>query len=223
MLLPLWLHAAALWHHAVWIHIVTSHNAWMGDEYSLQNMNRPRAIHKHNPHPLETMGHVIKCMVQTSRKIWFHATTLNWDIHQYKIIFRDAHVIRSDLNKISTCIYILKKLCKTHMSHMKVQPSCNFNHSGADLSAHLANIMAADVLAPWIAKLSAAMVLIMYMGQTGHWHISCTAGIAWLCTLGLLVHSNSERHIKFSIFFPILHRRAHKIVAICGKGHIDTK
>ena len=45
MLLPLWLHAAALWHHAVWIHIVTSHNAWMGYEYSLQNLNGPRAIH----------------------------------------------------------------------------------------------------------------------------------------------------------------------------------
>ena len=58
MLLPLWLHVAALWRHAVWIRIVTSHNAWMGYEYSLQNLNRPRAIHKHNPHPLETMGHV---------------------------------------------------------------------------------------------------------------------------------------------------------------------
>ena len=56
MLLPLWLHAAALWRHVVWIRIVTSHNAWMGYEYSLQNLNRPRAIHKDNPHPLETMG-----------------------------------------------------------------------------------------------------------------------------------------------------------------------
>ena len=58
MLLPLWLHAAALWRHAVWIRIVTSHNAWKGYEYSLQNLNRPRAIHKHNPHPLKTMGRV---------------------------------------------------------------------------------------------------------------------------------------------------------------------
>ena len=58
MLLPLWLHAAALWRHAVWIRIVTPHNAWMGYEYSLQNLNRPRAIHKHNPHPLETTGRV---------------------------------------------------------------------------------------------------------------------------------------------------------------------
>ena len=58
MLLPLWLNAAALWRHAVWIRIVTSHNAWMGYEYSLQNLNHPRAIHKHDPHPLETMGHV---------------------------------------------------------------------------------------------------------------------------------------------------------------------
>ena len=41
MLLPLWLHAA-LWRHAVWIRIVRSHNSWMGYEYSLQNMNRPR-------------------------------------------------------------------------------------------------------------------------------------------------------------------------------------
>ena len=57
-LLPLWLHAAALWRHAVCIRIVTSHNAWMGYEYSLQNLNCPRAIHKHNPQPLETMGRV---------------------------------------------------------------------------------------------------------------------------------------------------------------------
>ena len=57
-LLQLWQHASALWHHAAWIRIVTSHNAWMGYEYSLQNMNRPRAIHKHDPHPLETMGRV---------------------------------------------------------------------------------------------------------------------------------------------------------------------
>ena len=56
--LQLWQHASALWRHAVWICIVTSHNAWMGYEYSLQNMNRPRAIHKHDPHPLETMGRV---------------------------------------------------------------------------------------------------------------------------------------------------------------------
>ena len=34
MLLPLWLNAVALWRHAVWIRIVTSHNAWMGYEYS---------------------------------------------------------------------------------------------------------------------------------------------------------------------------------------------
>ena len=56
--LLLWQHASALWRHAVWIRIVTSHNLWMGYEYSLQNMNRPRAIHKHDPHPLETMGRV---------------------------------------------------------------------------------------------------------------------------------------------------------------------
>ena len=58
MLLPLWLHVAALWRHAVWIRIVTLHNAWMGYEYSLQNLNRPRAIHNNNLHPLETMGRV---------------------------------------------------------------------------------------------------------------------------------------------------------------------
>ena len=39
-LLRLWQHASALWRHAVWIRIVTSHNAWMGYEYSLPNMNR---------------------------------------------------------------------------------------------------------------------------------------------------------------------------------------
>ena len=38
LLLPLWLHAAALWCHTVWIRIVTSHNVWMGNEYSLQNL-----------------------------------------------------------------------------------------------------------------------------------------------------------------------------------------
>ena len=38
-LLPLWLHVAALRRHAVWMRIVTSHNAWMGYEYSLQNLN----------------------------------------------------------------------------------------------------------------------------------------------------------------------------------------
>ena len=58
MLSPLWLHAAALWRDAVLICIVASHNAWMGYEYSLQNLNHPRAIHKHNPHPLKTMGRV---------------------------------------------------------------------------------------------------------------------------------------------------------------------
>ena len=58
MLLPLWLHAWALWRHTVWIRIVTSHNAWMGYEYSTQNLNRPRAIHKHDPHPLDTIGRV---------------------------------------------------------------------------------------------------------------------------------------------------------------------
>ena len=57
-LLQLWQHALAFRRHTVWIRIVTSYNAWMGYEYSLQNMNRPRATHKHNPHPLETMGRV---------------------------------------------------------------------------------------------------------------------------------------------------------------------
>ena len=40
-LLPLWQHTSELWRHAVWKRIVTWHNAWMGYEYSLQNMNRP--------------------------------------------------------------------------------------------------------------------------------------------------------------------------------------
>ena len=35
-LLRLWQHTSALWRHAVWIRIVTSHNAWMGYEYSLR-------------------------------------------------------------------------------------------------------------------------------------------------------------------------------------------
>ena len=33
--------AMLLWRHTVWIRIVTSHNAWMGYEYSIQNLNRP--------------------------------------------------------------------------------------------------------------------------------------------------------------------------------------
>ena len=40
MLLRLWKHAATLWHHAAWIRIVTSHNAWMGYEYSLPKQGR---------------------------------------------------------------------------------------------------------------------------------------------------------------------------------------
>ena len=44
-------------------------------------------------------------------------------------------------------------------------------------------------------------------------------GIAWLCALSLLAHSNSKRHIKIIhfIFFTIC-RMAHKIGAIWGKG-----
>ena len=53
------LHVTALWRHAVWMRIVTSQNAWMSYEYSLPNLNRPRAVHKHNPHPLETIGRMI--------------------------------------------------------------------------------------------------------------------------------------------------------------------
>ena len=41
MLLQLWKHAATLWHHAAWIRIVTSHNAWMGYEYSLPKLRTP--------------------------------------------------------------------------------------------------------------------------------------------------------------------------------------
>ena len=74
-LLRLWQHASALWRHAVWIRIVTSHNAWMGYEYSLPNLNRPRAIHKHNPHPLETMGVCVvkwrSCQCQNVVKMTF--------------------------------------------------------------------------------------------------------------------------------------------------------
>ena len=40
-LLRLWQHVSALWRHAVWIRIVTSHNAWMGDEYSLPKLESP--------------------------------------------------------------------------------------------------------------------------------------------------------------------------------------
>ena len=38
--------------------IVTSRNAWVGYEYLLPNLDRPRAIDKHYPQPLETMGRV---------------------------------------------------------------------------------------------------------------------------------------------------------------------
>ena len=70
-LLRLWQHASALWRHAVWIRIVTSHNAWIpGYEYSLPNVNRTRGIHKHHPHPLETMGHVINEEINQNRNLW---------------------------------------------------------------------------------------------------------------------------------------------------------
>ena len=39
-------------------YLLWRHNAWMGYEYSLPNLNRPRAIHNHNPHPLETSERV---------------------------------------------------------------------------------------------------------------------------------------------------------------------
>ena len=39
-MLPLWLHTAALWCHTI------SHNAWIGYEYSLPNLNCPGAIQK---------------------------------------------------------------------------------------------------------------------------------------------------------------------------------
>ena len=57
-LLRLWPHETALWRHAVWIRIVTSHSAWMGHENQFQNLNHPRAIHKNSPHSLEKMGKV---------------------------------------------------------------------------------------------------------------------------------------------------------------------
>ena len=40
--------------YVLWCH--TMHEWVMNIHY--QNMNRPRAIHKHHPHPLETKGHV---------------------------------------------------------------------------------------------------------------------------------------------------------------------
>ena len=43
-----------LFEYILWRH--TMHGWVMNIHY--QNMNRPRAIHKHHPHPLETMGHV---------------------------------------------------------------------------------------------------------------------------------------------------------------------
>ena len=60
MSVQLWLRAIALWRHAVTIRIVASHNAWMGYEYSLWNMNRPRAIHKHNP---QILGTICACVI----------------------------------------------------------------------------------------------------------------------------------------------------------------
>ena len=41
-LLRLWHHVSALWRHTVWIRIVTSHNAWMGYEYSLPKHESPK-------------------------------------------------------------------------------------------------------------------------------------------------------------------------------------
>ena len=59
-MLQLWQHASALCRHAVWIRIVTSHNAWMDYEYLLPNLNPPMAIYKHNPHHLVKMGPIYR-------------------------------------------------------------------------------------------------------------------------------------------------------------------
>ena len=71
-LLRLWQHASALLCHAVWIRIATSHNAWMGYEYSLPNLNRPRVIHKHNPHPSKQWGVCDKNTYQLTRRCQEH-------------------------------------------------------------------------------------------------------------------------------------------------------
>ena len=56
MLRPLWLHPAALWRHTVWIRTVTSHNAWLGYEYSLPSLNRPRRFTNLTPPPSKKWG-----------------------------------------------------------------------------------------------------------------------------------------------------------------------
>ena len=54
MLLLLWLH----YDFTQFEYVLWRHTMRLGYEYSLLNLNRPRAIHKHNPHPLKTMGRV---------------------------------------------------------------------------------------------------------------------------------------------------------------------
>ena len=95
MLLPLWLHAAALWCHAVSIRIVTSHNAWMGYEYSLQTFNRPRAIHKHNPHPSKQWGVCDNSCIHLTTG--YHTATAHGAVNTPILCKKLWHLISSDV------------------------------------------------------------------------------------------------------------------------------
>ena len=96
MLLRFWMHAATLWRHAVWIRIVPSHNAWMDYEYSLSNLNRPRAIHKHNPHPPRNNGASV-------------IYDLSWDGHILELI-----------RKMSFYFHIVRRLRKINVSTIPI-------------------------------------------------------------------------------------------------------
>ena len=85
-LLPLCLHAETLWRQAVWIRIVTSHNAWMAYEYLLRNLNLPRAIHKHNPHPPRNNRACVIVQLNGVAKIYdFSRWTLWYRHHKPKL------------------------------------------------------------------------------------------------------------------------------------------
>ena len=107
-LLRLWLQTA-LRRYAVWIRIVTSHNVRMGYEYSFPNLNRPKTIHTHNPHPLkQRLGCVwnhnksnqTKVYILRARPwVWSDTNTENpvkFQIHRYSDIKQFRPIMITD-------------------------------------------------------------------------------------------------------------------------------
>ena len=142
MLLPLWLHAAALWRHAVWIHIVTSHNAWMGNEYSLQNLSHPRAIQKHNPHPSKQWD-VCDNSSPHSYNASFHV--MIWVEDSWWVIDRQTiGCIGPDVPWESTVILQIKAVCRGWFGRITFSVLCSFvrvNHRWLINSPHKGTIV----------------------------------------------------------------------------------